>query len=266
MPEIREEYGYVEGTYAALYRPSAAPAGTAVIVPTVGDERRSLVRVEVELSRRIAAEGFLAIRFDFSGDGSSTRLRTMENCMADLAAVWKLVQGKAAAVTFRAGLCLFGRFMGERRVQADIFAIGPASGAEFMREASRRASLRSMMTEGIAGSAVAVQGRDLGGDVYPQGFEEEMSRPLALSGLNGRFLGVDIGPQKSPRKDAADVAGVFLQGGMKPAKVVQNTPDLIEGNVPGIVNWRHPVIWGEVEHSGVRPLERMLLDFLCGKE
>jgi hypothetical protein len=266
MPEIREEYGYIEGTYAALYRPSASPAGTVVIVPAIGDERRSLVRAEVELSRNIAAEGMLAVRFDFSGDGSSTRLRTMDNCMADLAAVWKLVTGKVTVVAFRAGLCLFGRFLTAGHKQADIFAIGPVSGAEFMREASRRAGLRSMMTEGAAISADTSQGRDLGGDVYGADFEKDISQPLTLKALDGRFLAVDIGPQKSPRKSAADIVSAFLGAGMKPAKILQKAPDLIDGVVPGVINWRHPVIWGEVEHSGVRPLERMLLDFLGGKE
>jgi hypothetical protein len=296
MPDFVEERGYAGQTYVAVYRPAAAGTehaknggsnrfpGTVLIVPTIGDERRSLVRVEVEMARAAASNGFLAVRFDFSGDGASPRLRSLDAMMDDMASALSLAEVRSGLrslplniLAFRAGLCLLGRFLenaGENSTYVvdgacpvlHVFAIGPVTGAEFMRETSRRASLRSMLTSGRTAGGSDEEILDYGGDAYPKEFERAFAEPLRLPPLSGRILAVDIGPQKAARKDAADALRPFLAAGLKPSSLRRPPSDMTHGGADGIILWRHPVIWGEVEHSPVRPLEETFAMFLAEKE
>lgn len=249
----------------ALYKPRGTPGQTVVIVPSIGDERRSLVRSEVEIAGMLAAGGHTAARFDFAGDGASPRLRSLDAVLDDLDTVMKLAGAPVTAVAFRAGACLLGMFLAAGRGPSEIrlCVVGPVTGGEFLRETRRRASLRSMLTSGTAGGNTDSDVLDLAGDVYDSAFRKALETPFAPSGLAGDILALEIGPRGTPGKDAASLVRAFTGGGLKPFQPASRVPGLIGPDGDGIMVWKHPVIWGEVEHSDVRPLKETVSAFIA---
>jgi hypothetical protein len=148
--------------YATLHRPAERARAVAVLAAPFGEERKCAYRLLVELARRLAASGVLALRCDYRGTGESTgepAAVTLADWLADLGQAAALVAAEAPGVP----RLLVGARLGANLVlelpplPGDRLVLWEplTSGAEFLAEQLRRKQVKAMMSGGDAAAAVA---------------------------------------------------------------------------------------------------------------
>jgi len=148
--------------YATLHRPGEAVRGVALLAAPFGEERKCAYRLLVELARRVAAAGYLALRCDYRGTGESLgdpASMTLADWIADLQSAAALLGAEAPGVP----RMLVGARLGANLLlelpplPGDRLALWEplTSGEEFLAEQLRRKQVKAMMSGGDAAAAVA---------------------------------------------------------------------------------------------------------------
>lgn len=248
-------------TRVALYRPPEAVHAGVLLVPGVGDERRSLIRTEVELARAVCRRGFLAARFDPAGDSDSPVAageRTLaalqadfENAAALLADVTRLY-----ALSLRAGAVLLAAVPLAGRI-AGVLLVAPVSGAGFTRELTQRHGLRRMLTGSSDGDS-----SDIDGVPYRADFLAEFAAERVPDASGLPVAAVQIGPARDATAATRQALAPWLAAGAVPALPPELPAGISASSEAAVAVWRHPVLWGQTEYSDASALVQFALSTL----
>lgn len=265
-----EEYGYTgtgARTRVGVYAPPTESAASAVLlVPTLGDERRSLVRAEVELARRLADSGRLAVRFDPAGDSDSPVLpgeRDVATLAGDVSAAFGQCRefSPRFAVTLRAGSHLLG-FSGITDTLDGIVMAAPVRGEDFVRGLFQRQGLRKM----LGGTEAAAEGSgevvDIDGVAFRRAFLDDFAAPCSPLADGVRLAVLQIGPAREETDATRKALETWLRAGAKPALPASLPDGVSPSSHEPVAVWRHPILWGQTEYSGIGPLAEFVLSVL----
>jgi hypothetical protein len=272
VPEVYGYTGAAASTRVGLYEPAGRYNSAVLIVPAIGDERRSLVRVEVELARRLASSGRLAVRLDPAGDPDSplpAEERSVEALVRDVTAAFEQCRQTAPvfAVTLRTGSHLLA-YSDIAEGLEGVIMIAPVSGADFVRDLFRRRGLRKMLTGGDGGRAESDETLDIDGVPFRQDFLEAFAAEKAPAAAGRRFAVLQIGPAGDATSATGKVVEKWLGAGALPALPdVPDVPDVPDelpvaitpGGLEPIAVWRHPILWGQTEYADITPLAEFVL-------
>jgi len=140
-----------------LHRPEGAPRGGIVCCYPLMDERKCAHRAFVLLSRRLAAEGFAVLRFDYAGCGDSEgdfTIVTLSGILGDIDTAVEFLKSRAHCD--RAGLVglRFGAtaaaLAAARRNDVPFLVLWQcvADGASYLKADLKRKLVREMMMRG----------------------------------------------------------------------------------------------------------------------
>jgi len=146
--------------FGVLHLPDAQPAGQGfVLCPPFAEEHKQGYRVFVELSRRLAREGFASLRFDYRGTGDSEGPFadfSLAGAVADIGAAAALLRERAGVervglIGLRLGASLAWRAAGQALEASHLVLWQPiVDGKLFYRLHIRRMLVRQMLTDGKA--------------------------------------------------------------------------------------------------------------------
>ena len=145
--------------FGALHLPDGDPQAGIVFCAPFAEEHKQGYRIFVELARRLTAEGFACLRFDYRGTGDSEGPFadfTLAGAVDDIGAAAALLRERAGAerigvIGLRLGASLAWRAV-EQGLDACLLALWQpiVNGKLFYRLNIRRMLIRQMMTDGKA--------------------------------------------------------------------------------------------------------------------
>ena len=145
--------------FGVLHLPDGDPRAGLVFCAPFAEEHKQGYRIFVELARRLTAEGFACLRFDYRGTGDSDGPFTdftLAGAVGDIAAAAAFLRQRApverlGVIGLRLGASLAWRAV-EQGLDASLLALWQpiTNGKLFYRLNIRRMLIRQMMTDGKA--------------------------------------------------------------------------------------------------------------------
>lgn len=224
-PLMHEDYRFLdlngEHVFAGYHRPDEAPSRAVVMCHPMGEEKLWAHRVFVSLARELAAAGFAVLRFDFRGEGDSSREfdeSDLETRIEDTHLAIETVRAWNPSVT---NITLLGLRMGalvaavtatrrydvSRLVLWDSILDGAAHMQTVLRvnlmyqmAVHRRViETRDLLASRLAnGGTVNIEGYELGGRLFRQVSDFRLAD--VLPHYSGRTLLVQIDPAEATPK------------------------------------------------------------------
>lgn len=167
--------------YVTVHRPADGRCGAVVLVPPFAEEKKAAHRGLVETAWRLAALGWVAVRFDFRGTGDSGGRFgdfDLQTRLADLREVIELARGEAsggplALIGLRLGAAL-AWLAGDERLDRLVLWEPVTSGRAYMQQNRRRSQIRAELTGGESGGGPATEGFDFDGFAVSRALAEQL--------------------------------------------------------------------------------------------